>query len=130
MLAALSFRRVLTWIILGFNTTTIYWFTNSLGSARATCNGLIGPNLQSCETTAAMSLALSVGILVFFLVVGNLALGALWLVTAKNRYRICPICTARVDAARIICHRCGCNVATSAARGRKAPLVRQLRLTI
>jgi hypothetical protein len=127
MLAALSMRRVLSWFILGFNTVAIYWFVNSLSHAGATCNGLAGQELQSCETTTAMSLALSVGLLVFFLVVGNLALGALWLVTGKNSYRTCPVCMARVEAARVICHRCGCNVV--AYRRRKAPVVRKLRLS-
>ncbi len=128
MLAALSIRRVLFWFILGFNTIAIYWFTNSLSHASATCDGLVGPQLQSCETATAMSLALSVGLLVFFLVVGNLALGALWLITAKNSYRTCPVCMTRVETARIICHRCGCNIIQSARR-QKAPLLRKLRLS-
>ncbi len=128
MLAALSMRRVLTWFILGFNTLATYWFMNSLSKAGATCNGLAGSQLQTCETTTAMSLALSVGFLVFFLVVGNLGLGALWLVTAKNSYRTCPICMARVDPALIICHRCGCNVHTS-SRSRTPPLIQKLRLS-
>jgi hypothetical protein len=128
MLAALSFRRVLTWVILGFNTVTIYFFINSLSRAGANCSGLTGTQLQSCETTTAMSVALSVGVLVFFLVVGNLALGAAWLVTAKHNYRTCPVCLAKVEASRIICDRCGCNVLAPSRRA-KAPLVHKLRLS-
>ena len=110
MLAALSTQRILFSLILGFNTVTFTWFTNYLTNAGAACDGLAATQYRVCETTTAMSLALSVGSLIFFVIVGNMALGALWKVSVKHICRPCPVCGTRVEEKRAICHRCGSNV--------------------
>ena len=113
MLAALSIRRILFGLILGFNTVTFTWFTNCLTKAGEACASLAATQYGVCETTTAMSLALSVGSLVFFLIVGNMALGALWKASVKHIRRPCPVCGTRVEVKRVICHRCGSKVRRS-----------------
>lgn len=77
-------RRVFMWVILAVNAAFLVWLISLGGSAADQCAGLVGDELDACQTGSAIGTGLA-GILVVFLwALVDVILGVIFLVTRRR----------------------------------------------
>lgn len=112
--------RPFTWVILVINVLFLIWVIVGVASVADECEGMVGAELEACETGTAIGAGIGVGIIVTFWALVDVILGILWLVT-RSRRRMCPVCGNDVKRGVTICPKCGYDFARGASPGAVPP---------
>jgi len=81
------------------------------------CKGLVGNELEICNSLYDLGSGLATGLVIFLWVAADVILGIVWLVTNRSGKRDCPSCGKSVKRGLTTCQNCNHDFASAASSG-------------